>query len=157
MLVLLDAAALPLDVQTTIAEALAERRAEGLGAVPLDVQVAVVTAQPLEVFREQGTFHETLAERLGDALDAPILLPRLRERPEDLRSLVNERLAREGLRVKGTPMGMEDSAFAKLVEYDFPGELPELDHIVFRLVAQCDGHVVRARDIEALGLNLPAA
>ena len=93
-----------------------------------------------------------LATRLGDAMDAPATLPRLCERPEDIRAIMTDRLAREGLRVKGTPVGIESAAYARLVDYGFPGEEAELASVVQRLVARCAGEVVRAEDVEALGL-----
>ena len=65
-----------------------------------------------------------LYARFEDA--TPIELPGLRERSEDLFSIVADRLAREGLRVRGKPIGIEAAAFARLVEYPFEGEDAEL-------------------------------
>jgi DNA-binding NtrC family response regulator len=119
------------------------------------VALAVTGTQaPADLF-ELGRLDPTLAARLGDAVDAPIELPRLRDRPEDLFAIVTDRLAREGLRVKGTPMGIEDAAFARLVEHPFAGEDAELTSIVQRLVASCAGEVVRAADVDALGIAAP--
>ena len=59
------------------------------------------------------------------------------ERREDILSIVADRLAREGLRVRGGPIGIDDAAFARLVEYPFEGEDAELaSTIVTRLVAR---------------------
>jgi len=85
-------------------------------------------------------------------VEDPITLPRLSERPEDIRAILTDRLAREGLRVRGTPVGIEDAAFARLAEYAFPGEDAELVSIVQRLVAGLRGDVVRAADVDALRL-----
>jgi DNA-binding NtrC family response regulator len=76
-------------------------------------------------------------------------LPRLRERPEDMRAIVSDRLAREGLRVRGKPVGIEDAAFARLLDHPFDGEDAELASLVQRLVASCDG-VVRAEHVDLL-------
>ena len=84
-------------------------------------------------------------------------LPRLRDRPEDLRAILTDRLAREGLRVLGRPVGIDHAAYARLVEHAFPGEDAELSAVVQRLVARCGGDVVRAADVDALGLGFPAA
>jgi DNA-binding NtrC family response regulator len=80
-------------------------------------------------------------------------LPRLRDRGEDLRAILTDRLAREGLRVRGRPIGIEQAAFARMVDYDFPGEDAELGAIVQRLVASCRGDVVTTRDVEELRLG----
>ena len=153
MLVLLDGAALPLDVQRLLARALAERRPPWERAEPLDVALAFTATIAPAALVEAARLDDTLATRLGDALDAPIVLPRLRDRPEDIRAVVTDRLAREGLRVKGTPVGIEAAAYARLVEHTFPGEEAELAALVQRLVAACNGDVIRVADVEALGFG----
>jgi transcriptional regulator of acetoin/glycerol metabolism len=54
-------------------------------------------------------------------------------------------------------VGIEHAAYGRLVEHAFPGEDAELSAIVQRLVARCTGDVVRAADVDALGLGFPAA
>jgi two-component system response regulator FlrC len=157
MLVLLDGAALPLAVQQLVARALAEKRTPWERADALDLQLALTgVAGPAELVA-QSRLDPALALRLADALDAPVELPRLRDRPEDLRAILTDRLAREGLRVLGHPVGIEHAAYARLVEHAFPGEDAELSAIVQRLVARCSGDVVRAADVDALDLGSPPA
>lgn len=153
MLVLLDGAALPRDVQVLVARALSERRPPWERAVPLDVALAITTTAPLDALLEEGRLAPELHARWGDA--PAIVLPGLHERPEDLRSIVADRLAREGLRVRGRPVGIEAAAFARLVEHPFEGEDAELATIVSRLVARAEGDVVRAADVDALGFVGP--
>ncbi len=152
LLVLLDGAALPGDVQQLIARTCAEKRAPWERADSLDLQVALTTVSTPEELVGQGRLDPTLALRFGDALESPIALPRLRDRPEDLRAILTDRLAREGLRVVGRPVGIEHAAYARLVDYDFPGEDVELTAIAQRLVSCCAGDVVRAADVQALQL-----
>jgi hypothetical protein len=153
MLVLLDGAALPVDVQQLLARCLSEKRAPWERPDPLDVQLAVTGVHPPDELVAQARLDGALASRLADARTAPVELPRLRDRPEDLRAILTDRLAREGLRVLGRPVGIDHSAFGRLVEYPFPGEDAELAAIVQRLVAACTGDVVRAGDVDALGLG----
>ena len=49
-------------------------------------------------------------------------------------------------------MGIDHAAYARLVDYSFPGEDAELAAIVQRLVATATGDVVRVSDVEALHL-----
>jgi len=152
MLVLVDGPSLPADVQRLIAQALAERRPPWERALALDIALAVTATAPLTTLLAAGRLEHSLATRLGDGVEDPITLPRLSERPEDIRAILTDRLAREGLRVRGTPVGIEDAAFARLAEYAFPGEDAELVSIVQRLVAGLRGDVVRAADVDALRL-----
>lgn len=153
LLVLVDGPALPRDVQVLISRAVAERRAPWERATSLDVAIALSSTCPLE----------DLGDRLAPELAArfesseAITLPGLRERPEDLRSIVADRLAREGLRVAGRPIGIDAAAFSRLVEYPFHGEDAELQSIVTQLVAVAvaNGHEVAcAADVDRLELRL---
>ncbi|WP_394823288.1 hypothetical protein [Pendulispora albinea] len=172
VLVLVDGAALPPEVQRLIGQVLAERRTPWERAKPFDTVLVLTTATSVEELLESGRLDNGLAARLEGALDQRIELPRLSERPEDVRAILTDRLAREGMRILGTPVGLEDAAFARLVEYPFPGEDAEVAVLVRKLVQRCaaglgGAHVgeeglggavrlvVRAADIDALDLTAP--
>ncbi len=150
MLVLLDGAGLPLEVQQLVARALGEGRGPWQNGEPLEVRLALTAVASPDELVARGRLDSLLASRLGDARSSPIVLPRLRDRPEDLRAIFNDRLAREGLRVHGRPVGIEHAAYARFVEYPFPGEDGELAVIIRRLVAQSTGDVVRLADVDFL-------
>lgn len=150
LLFLVDGAALPFPIQVIVARAIVERRAPWERATPLDIGVAVSAPRTLEELVLAERMAPVLAARFEDA--EAIVLPRLRERPEDLSSIVADRLAREGLRAHGRPLGIDASAFGKLVEHGFDGEDAELVAIVTRLALRVHGDVVRAGDVDALGL-----
>lgn len=153
MLVLADGAALPAELQQLIARACATSRVPWEPASgSLDLQLALTSFQRPDELVASGRLDPALAEQLGQACHAPVLLPRLRDRPEDLRALVTDRLAREGLRVHGRPIGIEPSAYARLAEHPFAGNDAELTAVVCRLVARCTGDAVRVTDLEALRL-----
>jgi len=150
LLVLLDGAVLPADVQRLIARVCAEARAPWERPERLDLQLALTGSSSPDDLVGAGRLDPQLAARLSDASGSPIVLPRLHERAEDFRSILTDRLAREGLRALGRPIGIEPAAFARLAEYTFPGEEAELLAIVVRLVARCQGDCVRASDVDAL-------
>jgi len=157
VLVLVDGAALPRDIQVIVARALSERRPPWERAEPLDVGVALTSTARPDVLFEQGRLTPELFARFEEA--SPIELPGLHERAEDLFSIIADRLAREGLRVRGKPVGIDAAAFARFVDHPFEGEDAELAAIVTRLVAlvaRAEGDVVRAADVEALGLESPS-
>jgi hypothetical protein len=149
LLLLVDGPALPLDIQRVVAQAHELQRApwdtdEGR----LGFAMAMTATTPLANLAESGRVELSLASRFPDA--ATCALPRLRDRPEDLRAIVSDRLAREGLRARGVPVGIEDAAFARLLDYPFEGEDAELAAMVQRLVTACTGDVIRARDVDAI-------
>ncbi|MFO0677282.1 MAG: hypothetical protein U0169_12170 [Polyangiaceae bacterium] len=157
-LALVDGACLPLDVQDVIARALSERRGPWDGALEVDVVPLLSTVRPPadiqpvprgsgDATTDEGRLGALLAIRFEDALASPVTLPRLRERPEDLRSIVHDRLAREGLRTKGRPVGIDHAAYALLVEHPFVGDDRELAWLVGRLVQGAEGDVVRRDDV----------
>ncbi len=158
-LVLLDGAALPSDIQQLVARACGASRAPWDG--PLDVQlVLTMPSLPGDLASSPhapAALDPALLSRLGDALASPVRLPRLRDRPEDLRAILTDRLAREGLRMRGRPVGIDHAGYARLVDYEFPGEDAELIAIAQRLVSRCEGDVVRAADVDALWLVDEAA
>jgi hypothetical protein len=151
-LVLLDAAALPHAVQRLVARALAERRAPWERPEPIDLMLVVTGVSSPRVLLSEGRLDDALARRLGDAFASPIELPRLRDRPDDIRAILIDRFAREGLRVRGEPVGVEAAALVRLIELTFDGEDAELQSLVQRLVAIADGPLVRAAHVAALGL-----
>jgi hypothetical protein len=163
VLLLVDGAALPRDVQILDARVVSERRAPWERATPLDVALAISATTRLEPLVDRGPTDSwgwdqgRLAPELAGRFEAvePIVLPGLRDRAEDLRSIVADRLAREGLRVNGRPTGIDMAAFSLLVEYDFEAEDAELASIVTKLVARAKNDVVRAADVRALGLAIP--
>ena len=122
LLVLVDGAALPRDIQVLVARALSERRPPWERAMPLDVAVALTATRAPDVLVEQGLPRARALRALRGRRRRPIELAGLRDRSEDLFSIVADRLAREGLRVRGKPLGIDAAAFARLVEHPFDGE-----------------------------------
>ncbi|NVL89214.1 hypothetical protein, partial [Escherichia coli] len=98
LLVLVDGAALPRDIQVLVARALTERRPPWERAMPLDVAVALTSTRAPDLLVEEGLLAPELYSRFEDAAQSPVELASLRDRSEDLFSIVADRLAREGLR-----------------------------------------------------------
>jgi DNA-binding NtrC family response regulator len=149
-LLLVDVPALAPDTQRALAEAIATRtaRPEG-GASAYDVQVRLVATSRMDALAlaRVGALDEELSRRL-----APLTLelPPLRERREDLPSLVLLALDRSA-RVLGKPVpGIDDGAMARLVGYAWPGNVRELWSVIDRAVAQAAGPRVTLEDLPPL-------
>ncbi|WP_156865154.1 hypothetical protein [Pajaroellobacter abortibovis] len=150
--VLRDGAALPGSVQKEIAILLGSKEKGYPSAFP-------VFCAPIFVFTHGGIFSSvdlenylelTLAQWIQEHAEEPLWLPRLFDRPEDVRALLFDGLAREGLRQKGFSIGIEPAALAVLLEYPFPGEDAELMDMIVQLVAVSLGDVVRVSDLSIL-------
>ena len=159
VLFLVDGASLPLDVQMIIGVALAERKLPWMnGEMPdvrdiLDTVLVLSSTRAPNVLLASGELDSTLASRFGAGTRNAVVLPRIADRPEDLRAVVADKLAREGLRTRGRPVGIDDAAFAILIEHPFSGDDVELGWMVQRLVLNVEmanGDVVRAADVRAL-------
>ncbi|MCB9611694.1 MAG: sigma 54-interacting transcriptional regulator [Sandaracinus sp.] len=148
-LVLADVASLSPSAQHALAEALAQRlaRAEGSAApYAVDLRLVATSRLPLEPLVAAGAFDAELARWLG----TEVRVPPLRERREDLPSLVLLALDR-ACRVLGRePIGIEQPAIDALLAHDWPGNLRELQHVVDRAVARAEGPKVRRSDLPAL-------
>ncbi len=152
-LLLADVPCLSLEAQRDLAEALAVRQARpvgGAGAYPVDVRVVATARLPLEPLVSAGSFDAELARWLGSLrLD----VPSLRDRSEDIPSLVLLALDR-ACRVLGREVvGIEKPALDALVTHDWPGNLRELHHVVERAVARAETHQVRLTDLPPLGAH----
>jgi hypothetical protein len=164
LLVIEDAARLPTEVQQLLGDALAQRRAPWEGAGTLEVAIALTLARDAretkgaaegagEEERVRSALDAVLAARLDEAIGARVTWPRLCERGEDLRSLVLAGLAREGVRVRGAALGIEDAAYEELANYAWPGEDAELGAVVKRLAGAAEGEVVRVAEGKGVGLG----
>lgn len=136
-LVVRDAAALPAAQQDDLA----------LRAQSGDFLLVLTRLDPAEA----DAAHAELSPRLQRAAsDAHVRVPSLAERAEELRPMLLERMAREGLRQRGEPLGVEPRVVALLLEHSWPGNERELDALVERLVRHAAGSVVTSADLAAL-------
>ncbi len=122
------------DLQVKLLRALEESRIRPVGAdreVPIDVRI-VASAQPglREQVRERR-FREDLFYRLNVV---HILLPSLRERPDDIPALVQHFMQRVADEFGMTPVTIDDAQFARLRARDWRGNVRELRNFVERTV-----------------------
>lgn len=137
-LVLLDAHALPAEVQRYVAAAL-----------PPGTGIIVSIPSTVDALVASGRFDEHLADLLGDRA---VALPSLAARSEDLGALALDVLARLGLRLRNKPLGLAPKALAALVEHDWPGNDAELYATLLRAALAAEGDAIREAD---LGLGRP--
>jgi len=139
---------MPAEAQTRLLRVLQEGEYTSVGGrVPIraDVRIIAATHRDLSQLIRQGTFREDLFYRLNVA---PIRLPPLRERPDDVPALARHfaaLAAREGLPTKR----LDEAALARLRRYRWPGNVRELENLVRRLAALYPQEVIGVDVIEA--------
>lgn len=150
-LVVLDAPALPIDVQEQLAIDLAQRAARAQSSVISPPGLLLVLhAQPEELVG-QGR----LSRVLERALSAEVLeLPPLHARSEDLRALILDELARVGMRLRGEPLGIEPAALRALAEHSWPGNELELEHVLVRAARFASSSAVSRGDLSRAGFDI---
>jgi len=120
----------------------------------VDVRFVAATNVDLKAAVDAGTFRSDLYYRLNVHR---IHMPLLRDRPGDLRLLVDHFVSKYG-----PTSGVErcgDSAWALLTAYAFPGNVRQLEHIIQRAVAIARGPELEADDLpeEIVAPNQPAS
>ena len=130
-LLLDEIADLPLPLQPKLLRVLQEQELDRVGGtrtVKVDVRIICATAKDLAEEVAKGNFRQDLFYRLRVI---PITLPPLRNRKEDLRELTQHFLHQFSLK-RGLPMSLAPEAMARLLDYDFPGNVRELRNILER-------------------------
>jgi two-component system nitrogen regulation response regulator GlnG len=118
--------------------------------------VIAATHQNLEDRVKQGAFREDLFHRLNVIR---LRLPALRERREDVPSLAKFFLQKSARELGVEAKRITDAALARLMQFDFPGNVRQLENICHWLTVMAPAQVVEAKDLppELLGGGTPAA
>ena len=123
---------MPLPMQVKLLRVLQERCFERVGGnktIEVDVRIIAATHKDLELMIAEGTFREDLYYRLNVF---PIEMPALRERMEDLPSLLSELISRAERSGLGL-IQFHDSALISLSRHAWAGNVRELANLVERL------------------------
>ncbi len=134
-------------VQAKLLRFLQEReikRVGGTEGIKLDVRVIAATNQELEALVKAGSFREDLYYRLSVV---SITLPPLRERKEDIPLLAEHFLRHYTLQNKKDISHISSEAMALLGEYDWPGNVREMEHVIERAVALTSSPVLSPHDL----------
>ena len=143
-----EVADLPLHMQVKLLRAIQEKAVRPVGSqqeIPVDVRILSASHRNLERLVEQGNFRQDLYYRI-DVIDLSV--PALRERREDIPLLVKQllRTLAEKAGFATTPDIAED-AIKKLENYDFPGNVRELENILERALAMAENNLIRLQDL----------
>ena len=121
-------------------------RVGGKHVIKTDVRVVAATNSDLEKAIEEGSFRKDLFYRLSVF---PISLPPLRERIEDIHLLVYHFLESYKERSGKFVSGISKEAMRALVNYDWPGNIRELENAIERATIIASGRQIELDDLPA--------
>ncbi len=115
------------------------RRLGGICDIHVDVRILTASNRNLEQMIREGKFREDLYYRINVV---SIVLPPLRERKEDIRSLVEHFIRRSNRNV-----GISEPALEILHQYSWPGNVRELQNVIERALILAEGDVIQPSDL----------
>ncbi|MBO9517022.1 MAG: sigma-54-dependent Fis family transcriptional regulator [Porphyrobacter sp.] len=138
------------ELQDRLVESLTNRSVRPIGVAhsfKVDVRIISASNLPLADLVTAGHFRAELLELLNGT---KIVLPALRERAGDIPSLTRHFLARIGEQPGLRPLGITDGALQLLAAFDWPGNVRQLQAVLFRAAVFCDGNALTAADFPQL-------
>lgn len=142
-----EVADLPQSLQVKLLRAIQEKKVRPVGEqieINVDVRILSATHRNLAEMVKAGVFRQDLYYRIN-VID--LILPPLRERPEDIPMLTANILMKL---TDGKGPEISEAALADLKKYRFPGNVRELENILERALALYEGNTIESDD-----LNLP--
>ena len=120
----------------------------------VDVRVITATNRDLDKAVAAGTFRQDLFYRINVF---PLHLPPLRERREDIALLAHHFLLKHRIKVGKRIEGFAPTAIAKLIGYDFPGNVRELENKVHHALVMAQGPYIGPDDVGVAAPTMPTA
>ena len=138
---------MPFDLQTRLLRVLSDGqfyRVGGHNPLRSNVRVIAATHQNLEERVKLGAFREDLFHRLNVIR---LRLPALRERREDVPALARFFLQKSAKELGVEAKRITDSALSRLMQFDFPGNVRQLENICHWLTVMAPAQVVEPKDL----------
>lgn len=143
-----EVADLPLPAQVKLLRAIQEKCVRPIGSqheVPVDVRIISASHRDLNAEVERGQFRQDLFYRINVI---ELRMPALRERPQDIALLAAKLLERLGTTGGNRhPSTLSAEAIEALKRHHFPGNVRELENILERATALCDGDLIGVQDL----------
>ncbi len=137
-------------IQAKLLRFLQEGKIMRVGAnkeIAVDVRVVAASHKALETEVTSGRFREDLYHRLNII---PLCLPALRDRLDDLPSLLDFFIDKYARKHQTTPIEFKKSALESLYQYHWPGNVRELGNLIERLTILFEGKPITPEDLPFL-------
>jgi two-component system response regulator PilR (NtrC family) len=142
-----EVADLPVQMQVKLLRAIQEKKVRKVGSTaeePVDVRIISATHRNLGVAVRDGKFRQDLYYRLNVI---ELRMPALREMREDIPALAGAIVHRQAAAQQMAEPQITPAALAALAEYDFPGNVRELENILERALALATVPMIDVRDL----------
>jgi transcriptional regulator with PAS, ATPase and Fis domain len=141
-------------MQIKLLRVLQEKEFESVGGLTtqkVDVRVIAATNRHLEEMIEKGEFRGDLYYRLNVIT---VQLPPLRNRKEDICLLVEHFISKINRKLEKDIQGINKEAIADLQDYNWPGNIRELENIIERAINMCEGTIITEKDLPTYLTNI---
>lgn len=141
-----EVADLPLNMQVKLLRAIQEKRVRPVGSeseIDVDVRLISATHKDLQAAVSAGEFRADLFYRLN-VID--LHMPSLRQRPDDIALIAQHIL--QGLSHSSSKIRLSDEALKGLLNYEFPGNVRELENILERAATLCENNCIVLNDLK---------
>jgi len=143
-----EVAELPVPMQVKLLRAIQEKKVRKVGSTSeesADVRIISATHRNLAEEVQNGRFRQDLFYRLNVI---ELKMPALREMREDIPLLAEVMLTRQAAAAGGKSARLSAAALERLCEYDFPGNVRELENVLERALALTAGGEIQAEDLQ---------
>lgn len=143
-----EIAELPQHMQVKLLRVIQEKSVRAIGGrseVPVDVRIVSATHKDLAKLVDLNEFRQDLYYRINVI---ELRMPPLRERRDDIVLLAERYLDRLAPEWSISRPKLSPEALRALQDYDFPGNVRELENVLERAVALSDGDVIRPDDLQ---------
>ena len=133
---------MPMSTQIKLLRVLEEQRITRVGdnkAIKVNVRLISATNRSLQQMVEQGTFRNDLYYRLNII---SLIIPPLRRRKDDILDLIRFLLPKLATKVGKDVTGVSDEALRLMLNYDWPGNIRELENVLERGINLAEGNII---------------
>ncbi len=138
---------IPVHIQVKLLRAIESKEIKQIGSplsIQIDTRILSSTNKDLLKEIEEGNFREDLYYRLN-IID--IHLPSLSERKEDIPILVDHFIRKYNNELKRKVLGVDNETMRVLMNYQWKGEVRELENAIERAVLLCEGDYITLKDL----------
>jgi len=142
-----EVADLPLLMQVKLLRAIQEKKVRMVGSTTeesVDVRIISATHKNLAEMMDNGQFRKDLYYRLNVI---QLKMPSLRDRPADIPLIADLMLNKLCMHQQAAVPRFDENALAYISRLPFPGNVRELENMLERALALCDGKVITIKDL----------